>query len=182
MISADLNRFIEIVLHILNKSGGTDAYHLFKILYFAEMSHISDWGVSFIPDEFKARTNGPVPELLYASICQQSKPTTDFAKSLWGAIESAQEDAKSILLPKRHADYDFISPSELEALDKSIDENINLSFEALRNKSHDHAWEKAYNSHDSHIISALDMAQVCTVNEGMAEYIKDQLAINKMLQ
>ena len=35
-----MNRFeqrkiVEVVLYILNKIGGTDIYHLFKIIYFA---------------------------------------------------------------------------------------------------------------------------------------------------
>ena len=34
MTSFDKQRIIEVVLYILNKTGGIDYYHLFKIFYF----------------------------------------------------------------------------------------------------------------------------------------------------
>ena len=39
---------VEMVLYILNKTGGTDFYHVFKILYFAEVKHLAKWGRSII--------------------------------------------------------------------------------------------------------------------------------------
>ena len=40
MIELEKQKIIEVVLYILNKVGGMDYYHLFKILYFANQRKI----------------------------------------------------------------------------------------------------------------------------------------------
>lgn len=44
MTSFDSKKLTELILYILEKTGGVDFYHAFKILYFAEMKHLSKWG------------------------------------------------------------------------------------------------------------------------------------------
>ncbi len=41
MTDYDSKKLTELVLYILCKTGGIDFYHVFKILYFAEMSHLA---------------------------------------------------------------------------------------------------------------------------------------------
>lgn len=55
----DWNKIIEVVLYILNKTGGIDYYHVFKILYFAEKEHLQKWGNSITSDENVALPYGP---------------------------------------------------------------------------------------------------------------------------
>ena len=52
MTSHDRKKLSELVLFIIDKTGGVDFYHAFKILYFAEMKHLAKWGSGFVPDEF----------------------------------------------------------------------------------------------------------------------------------
>ena len=47
------------------------------------------------------------------------------------------------LIALRKPDMDFISQSEVEALDESYAENVGLTVGELMNKSHDSAWTKA---------------------------------------
>ena len=68
MTKFEQQRIIEIVLYILNKTGGMDYYHLFKILYFANQRSLVDWGQLMIADKFCALPHGPVPTILYSTI------------------------------------------------------------------------------------------------------------------
>ena len=56
-------KIIEVVLYILNKTGGIDFYHLFKIIYFAEMKHLVKWGHRILSDDLCALDYGPVPTM-----------------------------------------------------------------------------------------------------------------------
>ena len=52
MDNYEQQKIVEVVLYILNKTGGIDFYHLFKILYFAERDHLAKWGDKIISDDF----------------------------------------------------------------------------------------------------------------------------------
>ncbi len=75
MTSHDRKKLTELVLFILDKTGGVDFYHAFKILYFAEMKHLAKWGSGFVPDEFCALKYGPVPTQLYDAVKELNRDT-----------------------------------------------------------------------------------------------------------
>ena len=52
-------KLIQIALYVLQKTGGIDYYHLFKILYFAELKHLEKWGARITSDSFYALDYGP---------------------------------------------------------------------------------------------------------------------------
>lgn len=178
MRNFDKKSFTEVILHILNKTGGIDAYHIYKILYFAEMNHLAEWGHRIIPDEFHARENGPVPELLYQAMKHLGNPDVEFAKDLSEVLISAKEDADNIFLAKREADYDCISDAAIDALNQSIEENAKLSFDELRVKSHDNAWREV--DRDAPM-SRVSIAREKTNDKAMLEYIKEHLDIERAL-
>ena len=143
MTNYDSKKLTELVLFILGKTGGVDFYHAFKILYFAEMKHLAKWGSGIVPDEFCALKYGPVPTRLYDAVKELNNPRMILSEELSEVIQLAGEDAPNILLPKREADLKFLSKSEIEALDQSIEENKSLTFGQLMKKSHDEAWDEA---------------------------------------
>jgi hypothetical protein len=172
-------KIIEIVLYVLNKTGGIDFYHLFKILYFAEREHLAKWGDKIIPDDFFALKYGPVPTKLYDAIKKQN-PDTHFGNLLWEVVEFAGDDAPNVLLPKRNADVNYLSESETTALKKSIDENSKKLFRELKVLSHDKAWKNAFN-HNPNLISSIDMAKAAGATDATVEYIQEQMALNVAL-
>ena len=46
MTTFDKHRLTEIILYILNKTKGLDYYHVFKILYFANIAQLAKYMVS----------------------------------------------------------------------------------------------------------------------------------------
>lgn len=172
-----------MVLYILCKTGGVDFYHVFKILYFAEMKHLAKWGSRIVPDEFCALKYGPVPTHLYDAVKELEHPRMGLSEELAKVAQFAGEDAPNVLLPKREVNINFLSKSEIDALNQSIREHESMSFGQLMKKSHDAAWEEANsNVHGSNIISPLSMAKVMNVDDAILEYIEEQMQIDSALK
>lgn len=176
---------IETVLYILNKTGGTDIYHLMKILYFAEQKHLLEWGTKMVPDVFHAYKYGPVPGQILKALHSKSRQEDDLPKLFKKVVYFAGEDAPYVLLPVREPDMEWVSQAEVECLDKSIDENIGLSFCQLLEKSHDVAWQEAWTSAQAghgDIMTSESIAKAAGASEGLLEYIKEQMEIDLALR
>ena len=183
MTSHDRKKLTELVLFILDKTGGVDFYHAFKILYFAEMKHLAKWGSGIVPDEFCALKYGPVPTRLYDAVKELNNPRMILSEELSEVIQFAGEDATDVLLPKREANLKYLSKSEIEALEQSIEENKSLTFGQLMRKSHDEAWEEANRrTNGTNVISPVSMARVLNADDAMLEYIEEQMQIESALK
>jgi uncharacterized phage-associated protein len=183
MTNFDSKKLTELVLYILCETGGVDFYHAFKILYFAEMLHLAKWGSGIVPDQFCALKFGPVPTKLYNAVKELGNPQMALSEELSKAVKFAGEDAPNVLLANRKANLDFISKSEIEALNQSINENSSLTFGQLKRKSHDAAWDEANRKvNGTNIISPISMAKVLNADQSMLEYIEEQLQIESALK
>jgi len=183
MTNYDSKKLAELVLFILGKTGGVDFYHAFKILYFAEMKHLAKWGSGIVPDEFCALKYGPVPTQLYDAVKELNHPRMILSEELSEVIQFAGEDAPNVLLPKREANLKYLSKSEIEALEQSIEENESLTFGQLMRKSHDEAWEEANRrTNGTNVISPVSMARVLNADDAMLEYIEEQMQIESALK
>ena len=59
-----------------------------------------------------------------------------------------------------------------------IQENATLSFEQLKNKSHDKIWLKNYREgKGKKVIATLDLAESAHASEALKEYIKENMEI-----
>jgi uncharacterized phage-associated protein len=123
--------------------GRADFHKIFKILYFADQKHVKKMGRPIFQDDYIKMPYGPVPSTAY-----------DLLKALRGQGKLA--DLRPFLTPfltlekNFHVlpnqitfDADQFSEVELGCLDEAIEENKNLSFGVLSDKSHDEAWNKA---------------------------------------
>ena len=183
MTNYDSKKLTELVLFILGKTGGVDFYHAFKILYFAEMKHLAKWGSGIVPDEFCALKYGPVPTQLYDAVKELNHPRMILSEELSEVIQFAGEDAPNVLLPKREANLKYLSKSEIEALEQSIEENESLTFGQLMRKSHDEAWEEANRrTNGTNVISPVSRARVLNADDAMLEYIEEQMQIESALK
>ena len=183
MTNYNSKKLTELVLFILGKTGGVDFYHTFKILYFAEMKHLAKWGSGIVPDKFCALMYGPVPTHLYDAVKELNHPQMTLSEELSEVIEFAGEDAPNVLLPKREANLNYISKSEIEVLEQSIEENESLTFGQLMRKSHDQAWDEANRRiNGTNIISPVSMAKVLHADDAILEYIEEQMQIESALK
>jgi len=179
MTREEKEKITEIVCYILNKTGGVDVYHLLKIVYFSELKHLRKWGRRITTDDICALDYGPVPSKLYDGINKKDK---EFNEMLQGVFSFASQEARSIMLPKRQPDLDWLSKSEIDALDESIEENAQSTFSQLMNKSHDEIWKKHF-EHGKGMkkIPTEDLAVSAQADAAMTEYIRNNIALDKML-
>ncbi len=163
-ISAVLYVTRELLEH--NPKVKPDLHKVFKILYFADQKHLAKYGRPVIGDYYIAMNYGPVPSAIY-----------DMTKSARG--DSIFDDVKGFarffdveehfITPKKEADINDFSETDLECINESLFENRDLTFEKLVEKSHDDAYNKAAKDDK---ISFREMAKVAGADENMLSYIK----------
>jgi uncharacterized phage-associated protein len=167
---------INTLLYILQRLGGTGDFHkVFKILYFADEKHLARYGTAINPDKYEVKQYGPVPSMAY-----------EILKSLRGdgfMVELKHEFTPYFELTNNHTvkaiaepDMDYLSESEVQCIDESIEENQNLGFKGRTDKSHDTAYQ---NADEDGYISFIEMAKVGGANDAMIDYIIDNLENHK---
>jgi len=163
------DKAINSCLYILSKTGNSDFHKLFKILYFAEQKHLVEYGRSITGDVFTAMPYGPVPSIIYNIL----KAVRDnygykidpevfnkyFSVELVGSLYYVGNIKKPCI--------ECLSESEIESLDFSIEDNKNLTFTQLKDKSHDYAWENNIGND----MPVLDIAYAGGAEEEMMKYI-----------
>lgn len=163
---------INTLLYIVKQLGGVVDFHrVFKILYFADEKHLARYGKAINPDKYEVKQYGPVPSMAY-----------EILKSLRGEgfmVELRHEFTPYFELTNNYTvrataepDMDYLSDSEVQCIDESIEENRYLTFQSRTDKSHDDAY---LNADDDGYISVLDMARVGGANETMLSYIKESI-------
>lgn len=132
---------INAILFIASQLTRKDFHKIFKILYFAEMDHLSKYGRMITGDSFFALQDGPVPSSIF-----------NIFKSVRGDDEPVMvdEDFSKYFTVKDNMFINPISEYNLKCLSKSdvdcIVDSINkygkMSFRQLRAISHGHAYSK----------------------------------------
>ena len=164
----------EVLLYILSKTGVVDYYHLMKILYLAERQHLAKWGEKITTDDYYALPHGPVPTRIYDSL----KAVKDGKGGFLADILSVDENTPNVS-PLREPNMDYISKSEIEALDNAIAKNIVKSFQELEQMTHDEYYYKALEN--GRKMSIEDIARSGGASEEMIEFIREDMAINNAL-
>lgn len=163
-----------VVLYILKKCRTIDYFHLFKILYFADREHYAVYGRRLVNDTFCALKNGPVPSFLYDAIKVLYGGTAgEELQIISSALSVADSDYKYFINAVEDPDMDELSVSDVEMLDKSISENLTLSFDTLSLKSHDVAWREAWEKTPNSPIVPILMARAAGASDATIEYIKE---------
>lgn len=157
---------IKLVLSNMDTKS-CDFHKLFKILYFAERKHLAQYGRAISGDKFIAMKDGPVPSNVY-DVLRVLRGDSIFHSSIDFTKYFAVKSGHYIFLLDDNLDMDIFSESEIECLMDSIEENKNLSFGILRDKSHDFAWESANRNDD---MSIFDIAKAGGANDDLLRYI-----------
>lgn len=181
MTKFDKQKLTEIVLYILNKTKGLDYYHVFKVIYFANIAYLAKYGLRMTTDEFCALPDGPVPSILYNCIKNDCYCDKELESMINKSIAKGNEDAYYMLIAKRETDLDYLSKADIEEIDKSIEENAYLPYGELRAKSHGEEWSRAYKSSARKAMDVIGMAKDGMATNDMLEYIKENLAIEAAL-
>ncbi len=140
----DSEKALEAILYVASKAPIPDIYHVCKILYYADRFHLESYGRLLSGDHYNAMKDGPVASNTY-DIIKIARGDGRYIPNGCDAddVRSSFRVIGKYVKPKRNADEDVFSDSDLECIDKSIEFLGGMSFEDIRNMSHDAAWASA---------------------------------------
>jgi len=149
----DESRLLHSLLYVLGRldQAEREFHKIFKILWFADISHMRDWGRLITGDAYIKMEYGPVPSCLYDIFKGVRRGDPEFGKYAQDISVRGYKVA-----PLKPADLDNLSATDIEKLDKSIDENRGLSMGQLTDKSHGIAWGKSEDNQQINLESIFD--------------------------
>ncbi len=139
--------------------------------------HLVKYGRSIVGDTYYAMKNGPVPSFIYDALkfARGDGTPNSLFEDIANAI-SIRSNYTFVAIEK--ADLDELSKSDIECLDKSIEENRDIEYTALTKKSHDAAW-KAADNNDA--IDTLNIAKAGGADKEMLKYIEESRDCNNIV-
>ena len=164
---------IQAILYILQKMGGTcDIHRCHKILYFADNEHLSKYGRSITGDSYVRMDFGPVPTCIY-DLFKAVRGDSYFADQVDDVREGCfhfvnNKDIKAVAQP----DMSYLSESDVEMLDKYIQQLKDKDFAEVTEASHGYAW---MNTSQNGVISVRDRLTEMGDTNGYIKYIEDQI-------
>lgn len=152
MARFDEDKALAVILYLIKKAGGElDLYKLVKMAYFADKTHLHTWGRTITGDCYGRLPHGATPSSFYNMI-RSIRGASEWHRDLSVFFQMKRENVVgSTVLP----DLDELSDSDIEILDQVFEENINLSFNELKRKAHN----RAYNQSTYPIMDDYDLAE-----------------------
>jgi uncharacterized phage-associated protein len=134
----DKTKALNALLYVANRVKRKDFHKIFKIIYFAERQHLADWGKPITGDTYIAMEAGPVPSRMYDML--KMVRGDSYLPDTEGLAEYFKVDNWMYLIPQKDADLNKLTKNEIEALDDAINKYASLSYDEIKEKSHDTAW------------------------------------------
>ena len=137
-VQFDKVKTLNALLFVANRVQRKDFHKIFKIIYFADRQHLADWGRPITGDIYIAMEAGPVPSRLYDMI--KIVRGDSYMPDSEGLGKYFQIENWMYVNPLVDADPNKLSSNELKVLDACIAKYSSLSYDEIKEKSHDVAW------------------------------------------
>jgi uncharacterized phage-associated protein len=165
----DETKTIHAVLYIVGKLKRKDFHKIFKILYFSDREHLNDYGRTITGDRYIAMNDGPVPSNLY-DIFKSVRRNGYFKddgkfKAFFSVI------GNDIIEANMAPDLNKFSRTDREYIDRSIVQYGDLSWDEIREKSHDYAWRHTIANNPMNFD---DIIREAGGDESYIEYVREQ--------
>lgn len=164
----DRTKALNALLYVTNRVQRKDFHKIFKIIYFADRQHLADWGKPITGDTYIAMEAGPVPSRIYDML--KIVRGDSYLPDVEGLGKYFAVDNWMYVKPLADADLNKLSRNEQEALDDSIAKYSGLSYDEIKEKSHDVAWRSTARDFsikwdDIALEAGLDSDELACVNE-----------------
>ncbi len=168
----NLKKAIETIVYIARNAPIPDIYHVGKIIYFADKLHLQEFGNLICGDQYTAMEAGPVPSAVYDLLkdVRDCRETSKVYEQCIISFDVAGKDGDHMVTALREPDMEYLADSDIECINRSIEENGKLSFSELKHKSHDSAYKKADLNDDISIEAIIDSLPSA---EEIKQYIKE---------
>ncbi|MBR5081062.1 MAG: SocA family protein [Bacteroidales bacterium] len=137
-VQFDKEKSLNALLYVANRVQRKDFHKIFKIIYFADRQHLADWGRPITGDIYIAMEAGPVPSRLYDML--KIVRGDSYLPDTEGLGKYFQIENWMYVRPLQDADLHKLSANEQEAMSAAIEKYANLSYDEIKEKSHDVAW------------------------------------------
>ena len=137
-VQFDKEKALNALLDVANRVQRKDFHKIFKIIYFADRQHLADWGRPITGDTYIAMEAGPVPSRLYDML--KIVRGDSYLPDMEGLGKYFQVENWMYVRPLQDADLNKLSANEQEAMSEAIEKYATLSYDEIKEKSHDVAW------------------------------------------
>ena len=137
-VQFDKVKTLNALLYVANRVQHKDFHKIFKVIYFADRQHLADWGRPITGDTYIAMEAGPVPSRLYDML--KIVRGDSYVSDTEGLGKYFQVENWMYVRPLVDADLNKLSANEQEALSDAIAKYASLSYDEIKEKSHDVAW------------------------------------------
>lgn len=119
-----------VILYLANKYNDISKMRLLKYVFFADLYHINKYGRPILGDRYVAMDNGPVLSKLYDML---KMPSKDF-----------HIEKKMLVIPDKQPDLDYLSKSDIEALDYVLNQYSQYDTLEMSDLTHEYlSWQIA---------------------------------------
>jgi uncharacterized phage-associated protein len=143
------HKALETIVWFANQRDPIDFYHILKVLFYADKYHLNKHGRPILGDTYEAFPHGPVARTVYSLLKRDDALEAQF---LSDHARLADDDAFEVkrrywVSPLRATDLRCFSRSDLEALEWSFRQYVDMSFDELEELTHkEPAWRNARES------------------------------------
>lgn len=136
---------VEVIVYLANKKPDMTQYYFMKMVFYADKYHINKYGIPITGDNYIKMSNGPVPSFILDAIhLNGSRLTHDIYKAIQESLEFHKRGKLIYTSPKRKADMNFLSKSNIECLDAAFNYCKDKTFKELKDLTHEEtSWKEA---------------------------------------
>lgn len=178
-----------VILYIIENSSPErrDVYSIVKTAFYAQQMQFANSGMPLYKDDICALPFGPVPSDIYhiLKIARGDQSEIEFHKNdgLIPIADAIGFDSENFY-PKESPDMDYLSMSDVEAIDSAIKKVAEMSFEDIKRDTHSQEWDRVFNSKKGgkKVMDNLNIAKEGNASPEMLEYLKEYFAIEDALK
>lgn len=180
-----------VVLYIIQNSSPErrDVYSIVKTAFYAQQSQLAQSGVPLFKDDICALPFGPVPSDIYhiLKIARGDQSEIEFHKTD-GLIEIAHSIGfdSEVFYSKENPDMDYLSKSDVDAIDSAIKRVAEMSFDEIVRDTHSQEWDRVFNGSKGKkgrkVMDNLNIAREGNASPEMLEYLKEYYALENALR
>lgn len=136
----DFDKGLEAIIYIASRIPDPTFHHISKVLYFADLDHLENYGRFVAGDRYIAMEYGPVPSNVN-NIMRAGRGEAQFPEQKESIKNAISVPGRYTIRPLRKSRDSVFSKSDIECLDRSIANYGRKSFGQLVDASHDAAWK-----------------------------------------
>ena len=127
---------IEALVWLAQQKPHMTFFHLAKVLFFADKMHLQRYARPILGDRYIAMEHGPVPSVVYNILKMDSFLDPDILDAAAESFEVSRSGSHPSIEAKRKPDLDRFSETDVQCLQKALDQYGSLPVSQLRRLTH----------------------------------------------